>query len=108
MMSCFHVFTGLNIRYRRRIANGSLLELGIPAATNMREVTWDEELASIAELWASQCASIIDPVRIALIDGAQVNVSPSHSRIHLKIWVLVYPSTIKQCVATVMSISVYL
>ena len=40
-----------------------MTEHSIPGASNMREITWDEELADLAELWASQCPSIIDPVR---------------------------------------------
>ena len=59
----------LNPRYRRQIANGSLASEGIPAASNMREVTWDQELAHLAELWAAQCPSSIDPVRKAINNG---------------------------------------
>ena len=28
---------------------------GLPIASNMREVFWDEELAAIAQRWAEQC-----------------------------------------------------
>ena len=62
-------------RYRRQIANGSLASEGIPAASNMREITWDQELAHLAELWAAQCPSSIDPVRKVLSNGDVVKVS---------------------------------
>ena len=29
--------------------------VNIPVASNMREVTWDNELADLAEIWTSQC-----------------------------------------------------
>ena len=38
---------------RQMIAMGSVK--GQPAATNMREMVWDEELAIIAQRWADQC-----------------------------------------------------
>ena len=41
----------------------------------MREVTWDNELADLAELWASQCFSIIDTQRKVLLGGKEVAVS---------------------------------
>ena len=65
----------LNTRHRRSIATGALVSDGIPAASNMREVTWDEELADLAELWASQCFSIIDTQRKVLLGGKEVAVS---------------------------------
>ena len=60
-------------RYRRSIATGALVN--IPAASNMREVTWDNELADLAELWASQCFSVIDTKRKVLIGDKAVSVS---------------------------------
>ena len=38
---------------RQMIAMGGVK--GQPAATNMREMLWDEELAIIAQRWADQC-----------------------------------------------------
>ena len=38
---------------RQMIAMGSVK--GQPAATNMREMVWDDELAIIAQRWADQC-----------------------------------------------------
>ena len=35
----------------------------------MREISWDQELAHLAELWAAQCPSSIDPVRKAINNG---------------------------------------
>ena len=41
----------------------------------MREITWDQELAHLAELWAAQCPSSIDPVRKAIYNGDVEEVS---------------------------------
>ena len=41
----------------------------------MREITWDQELAHLAELWAAQCPSSIDPVRKAISNGDVEEVS---------------------------------
>ena len=38
---------------RQMIALGQVP--GQPAATNMKEMVWDEELAVIAQRWADQC-----------------------------------------------------
>ena len=38
---------------RQMIALGQVK--GQPAATNMKEMVWDEELAVIAQRWAVQC-----------------------------------------------------
>ena len=62
-------------RYRRSIATGALVNDSIPAASNMREVTWDNELADLAELWASQCVSVIDTMRKVLFGDQAVSVS---------------------------------
>ena len=67
----------VNVRYRRQIANGSLSGDGLPAATNMREIIWDDELASLAELWASQCPSTIDPVRKYISNAVEEEVRSS-------------------------------
>jgi len=40
-------------QYRQRVANGQ--ERGQPGATNMMELTWDNELATIAQRWSDQC-----------------------------------------------------
>ena len=62
-------------RYRRSIATGALINDSIPIASNMREVTWDNELADLAELWASQCFSVIDTQRKVLFGDQPVSVS---------------------------------
>ena len=62
-------------RHRRSIATGALVNDGIPAASNMREITWDDELADLAEIWASQCYSVIDPKRKVLFGDQAVAVS---------------------------------
>ena len=62
-------------RYRRSIATGALVSEGIPAASNMRKVTWDNELADLAEIWASQCVSVIDTKRKVLFGDQAVSVS---------------------------------
>ena len=49
--------------------------VNIPVASNMREVTWDNELADLAEIWASQCYSVIDPKRKVLFGDQAVAVS---------------------------------
>ena len=40
-------------RARQMLALGKVN--GQPAAVNMREMVWDEELARIAQRWADQC-----------------------------------------------------
>ena len=40
-------------RARQMLALGKVA--GQPAAMNMREMVWDEELARIAQRWADQC-----------------------------------------------------
>ncbi|KAJ9576854.1 hypothetical protein L9F63_006572 [Diploptera punctata] len=45
-------------RYRRIIAKGQKAEQdhpGLPSASNMLEVSWHEELETIAQMWADQC-----------------------------------------------------
>jgi len=44
----------LHNQLRARVANGR--ESNQPAAANMGELTWDDELAAIAQRWADQCA----------------------------------------------------
>ncbi|KAF8764846.1 CRISP/Allergen/PR-1-like [Argiope bruennichi] len=39
--------------FRMKIATGN--ESGMPKASNMMEIVWDDELASIAQKWADQC-----------------------------------------------------
>ena len=44
---------GVKLCSRQMIALGQVK--GQPAATNMKEMVWDEELAVIAQRWADQC-----------------------------------------------------
>ena len=76
-------------RHRRSIANGALVSEGIPAASNMREITWDDELADLAEIWASQCYSVIDPKRKALFGNQQVSVSFTNYKTKLLYYLLI-------------------
>ncbi|XP_043796999.1 venom allergen 5-like [Apis laboriosa] len=46
---------------RQKISFGEIQ--GMPTAANMRELTWDDELADMAQNWATKCAEIRDPVR---------------------------------------------
>ena len=40
---------------RQRVASGSETNGDQPAASNMRKVSWNTELAAIAQRWADQC-----------------------------------------------------
>merc|ERR1712060_832773 len=54
---------------RQKVASGG--EAGQPGATNMRKLVWDDELATIAQRWTSQCIFDHDKVR-NLCDGTVV------------------------------------
>merc|ERR1711974_170036 len=54
---------------RRRVAKGE--ESGQPAAADMRELVWDDELEQIAQRWADQCTFEHDNVR-TMLDGTRV------------------------------------
>merc|ERR1711971_1164426 len=54
---------------RRRVAKGE--ESGQPAAADMRELVWDDELEAIAQRWADQCTFDHDSVR-TMLDGTRV------------------------------------
>ncbi|XP_035225475.1 CRISP/Allergen/PR-1-like [Stegodyphus dumicola] len=46
----------LHNMYREKVASGKETQAGkLPSATNMFEMAWDDELASIAQKWAEQC-----------------------------------------------------
>ena len=65
-------------RYRRNIANGDLTLDGtsLPTASNMLKVEWDDELARIAERWASQCPTELETLRTVIYsDDNQAEVS---------------------------------
>merc|ERR1740137_289737 len=51
---------------RQKVASGS--ETGQPGASNMRKLTWNDELAEIAQRWAGQCSFGHDETR-NLCDG---------------------------------------
>merc|ERR1712198_728629 len=68
-------------RERRIIANTPKSgENPLPAAANMRKISWDDELARIAQLWALQCNMELDNVRIALIDKLEVTFGQNIAR----------------------------
>ena len=48
-------------RLRQLVATGQYP--GQPAAENMRELTWDNELAALAQKWANNCQFRHDPHR---------------------------------------------
>merc|ERR1712002_437041 len=54
---------------RQKVASGG--EAGQPGAANMKKLVWDDELATIAQRWASQCMFDHDKVR-NLCDGTSV------------------------------------
>merc|ERR1719228_1334807 len=54
---------------RQKVASGG--EAGQPGAANMRKLVWDDELATIAQRWTSQCIFEHDKVR-NLCDGTVV------------------------------------
>merc|ERR1712106_138607 len=54
---------------RQKVASGS--EAGQPGASNMRKLTWNDELAEIAQRWAGQCSFGHDETR-NLCDGTLV------------------------------------
>merc|ERR1712060_279892 len=54
---------------RQKVASGG--EAGQPGASNMRKLVWDDELATIAQRWTSQCIFDHDKVR-NLCDGTVV------------------------------------
>merc|ERR1712098_101059 len=64
---------------RRIIATGNSVN-SLPVATNMRKISWDDELARIAQMWAMQCEMELDYVRIAWIDKAQVKFGQNIAR----------------------------
>merc|ERR1711936_38470 len=54
---------------RRKVAKGE--EWGQPAAANMKQMVWNDELEAIAQRWADQCVFEHDSVRTKL-DGTSV------------------------------------
>ena len=66
-------------RYRRQIASGSLAATSsLPASSNMRQVSWDTELATLAQMWALQCREVTledEDLRRAFIGASSVEVS---------------------------------
>lgn len=41
--------------YRQRVANGQTKQSSQPPAADMRQLEWDNELATVAQKWAEQC-----------------------------------------------------
>ena len=70
----------ISCRYRRQIASGSLAATSsLPASSNMRQVSWDTELAALAQMWALQCREVTleeEDLRRAFIGASSVEVSP--------------------------------
>ena len=66
-------------RYRRQIASGSLAATSnLPSSSNMRQVSWDTELAALAQMWALQCREVTledESLRRAFIGASSVEVS---------------------------------
>merc|ERR1719474_2163465 len=46
----------------------------------MRKISWNDELARIAQMWAVQCNMELDYYRTALIDGGQVQFGQNIAR----------------------------
>ena len=67
------------LRYRRQIASGSLATTSsLPSSSNMRQVSWDTELATLAQMWALQCREVTleeESLRRAFIGASSVEVS---------------------------------
>ena len=67
------------LRYRRQIASGSLAATSsLPPSSNMRQVSWDTELATLAQMWALQCREVTleeESLRRAFIGASSVEVS---------------------------------
>jgi len=63
---------------RRRVAKGQ--ERGQPAASNMKKLVWNAELASIAQRWADQCFGISHDASNARvkIDGTKVGQNAAY------------------------------
>ena len=53
--SGIEVITAKHNELRQRVASGSEDNGDQPAASDMMKVTWNEELAAIAQRWANQC-----------------------------------------------------
>ena len=45
----------------------------VPEAANMRKIFWSDELARLAEMWASQCSSSLENIRSVLGEDEEVN-----------------------------------
>ena len=54
---------------RQKVASGG--EPGQPTAANMRKLSWNDELETVAQRWADQCRSGQDEIR-NLCDGTTV------------------------------------
>lgn len=52
---------GLHNYVRNHFASG--IAPGWPEAANMRQVTWDDTLAEVAQMWAFQCYQLHDKCR---------------------------------------------
>ena len=53
--SGIEIITAKHNELRQRVASGSEANGDQPAASDMMKVTWNEELAAIAQRWANQC-----------------------------------------------------
>ena len=54
---------------------------GVPQAANMRRITWSDELAKLAQMWASQCSTSLENIRTVLDNDQQKEVNYLHIRI---------------------------
>ena len=64
-------------RYRSEIANSETIRSDLPPAEDMRKLSWDPELASLAQAWADQCPGGRiegEEVRVAIIGDQRIEV----------------------------------
>eukprot|EP00092_Neocalanus_flemingeri_P039028 GFUD01042487.1.p1 GENE.GFUD01042487.1~~GFUD01042487.1.p1 ORF type:complete len:3096 (+),score=601.77 GFUD01042487.1:67-9354(+) len=57
--------------FRSKVAAGTTGVANLPTASNMRQLSWSEELSDIAQMWANQCTAGHDKAR-TMLDGGEV------------------------------------
>lgn len=53
--------------FRGQVANGQAL--GLPSATNMKSLSWNQDLAKVAQVWANQCLFDHDHAGARIVPG---------------------------------------